>query len=81
MSGREPPSQTIPVQLKVGSRVSIMEDVDMDDGGFMASDVFHDTVTQYVPQTNKLEFENSDIGYAEFVNLLEEYDSVQVIRE
>lgn len=81
MTDRNPPDQTIPVQLKVGSRVSIMEDVDMDPGGFSASDVFHDTVVQYVPQTRKLEFAESDIGYAEFAELLNEYDSVQVVRE
>jgi len=73
--------QTIPVNLKVGSRVSILEDVDTDEGGFIASTVFEDTVEQYVPQTRKLAFANSDIGYAEFEELLREHDSVQVIRE
>jgi len=73
--------QKIPVNLKVGSRVTILTDVRMDDGGFSASTVFEDTVTQYVPKTRKLEFAESDIGYADFVELLDEHDSVQVVRE
>lgn len=73
--------QTIPIQLRVGSRVSILTDVRMDDGGFTASTVFEDTVVQYVPQTCKLVFANSDIGFADFKKLLDEHDSVQVIRE
>lgn len=73
--------QTIEVNLKVGSRVSVLKDVDTDEGGFMASTVFEDTVEQYVPQTGLLRFEESDIGLAEFKELLEQHDSVQVIRE
>jgi hypothetical protein len=74
-------AQTIDVSLKVGSRVSILENVDTDEGGFIASTVFEDVVEQYIPESNKLSFEESDIGYAEFVDLLEEYDSVQIIKE
>jgi len=73
--------QTITVNLKVGSRVSILKDVDTDEGGFMASTVFEDTVEQYVPQTGLLRFEESDIGLSEFKELLGQHDSVQVIRE
>lgn len=73
--------QTIPVTLKVGSRVSILRDVRMDDGGFSASTVFEDTVAQYVPQTGLLRFEESDIGLAEFESLLDKHDSVQVVKE
>jgi len=74
-------NQTIPVNLKVGSRVSVLTDVDTGKGGFTASTVFEDTVEQYVPETRLLRFEDSDMGYAEFEKLLGEYDSVQVIRE
>lgn len=73
--------QVISVQLRVGSRVSILTDVRMDDGGFAASTVFEDTVVRYVPESNLLRFEDSDIGYAEFVDLLDEHDSVQIVRE
>jgi len=73
--------QKIPVNLKVGSQVSILTDVRMDDGGFSASTVFEDTVTQYVPTTRKLSFAESEAGYAEFVELLDEHDSVQVVKE
>lgn len=73
--------QTISVPLKPGARVSILTDVDTDEGGFSASEVFHDTVKTYVPETLKLEFENSDISYDEFTELVKEHDSFQVIRE
>jgi hypothetical protein len=73
--------QTVPITLKVGSRVTILDDVDMDEGGFAASTVFEDTVTEFVPQTKRLEFDESDIGYAEFEELLDEHDSVQIVRE
>jgi len=72
--------QKVPVNLKVGSRVSILTDVRMDDGGFAASTVFEDTVEQYVPETNLLRFAESETGYAEFVELLDEYDSVQIVK-
>lgn len=73
--------QTIEIPLKTGSIVTIFDDVDMDEEwGFMADTVFEDRVVQYVPQTRKLEFEKSDTTYAEFVELLDEYDSVQVVR-
>lgn len=74
--------QTIPIQLRVGSQVAVFDDVNIDqEGGFMASTVFEDVVEQYVPQTGLLRFEDSDIGLAEFKELLEEHDSVQVVRE
>ena len=73
--------QKVPVNLKVGSRVSVMNVVDVEEDGFAAKDVFHDEVTQYVPETNKLEFAESDMGYAEFIDLLDKYDSVQVVKE
>ena len=72
--------QTIPVNLKVGSRVSVLTDVDTDEGGFTASTVFEDTVEQYVPETRLLRFEDSDMGYAEFEELVLEHDSVQVVK-
>lgn len=67
--------------MKPGSRVAVLTDVDTDEGGFTASTVFEDTVDRYIPETAKLEFENSDIGLAEFRDLLQEHDSVQVIKE
>jgi hypothetical protein len=73
--------QTIDVPMKVGSRVSVLTDVDLEEGGSSGSIVFEDTVVQYVPSAGKLEFADSDIRYAEFKELLAEYDSVQVMRE
>lgn len=78
--------QTIPVNPRVGSWVTIFDDVDVDEdeqglAGFAGGAVFEDKVEQYVPETRKLRFEESDVGYAEFEKLLREHDSVQVIRE
>lgn len=71
--------QTIEVSLPVGSRVTVFDDVDMDDGGFAGSVVFEGTVEQYSPDTRKLVFEDSTVGYSEFAELVDEYDSIQVI--
>lgn len=73
--------QTIPVPLKPGSRVAIFDDVDVDPGGFVGSMVLEDVVEAYNPKTLNLEFRDSDIGYAEFIELLEENESVQIIIE
>lgn len=73
--------QTIEVPLKVGSRVSVLKDIDLEIDGYMATPVFEDTVVQYIPQTGKLVFDESDIGLPEFKELLEEYDSVEIVRE
>lgn len=73
--------QTIEVPLMVGSRVTIYEDVDMDeDGGFAATPVYEATVEQYVEGTGKLVMSDGT-GLAELRELLDEYDSVQVMRE
>jgi hypothetical protein len=77
-----PPTPTISVRLTVGSRVTLAEDVDVDStGGSTATVTFEDTVSQYVPQTGKLEFEESDIGRAEFLSLLQEAGSVHIITD
>lgn len=75
--------QKIQVPLKVGSRVTLMEDVDIEDEaeGSTASITFEDYVAQYVPQTGLLRFENSDVGQAEFIELLEDADGVEILRE
>lgn len=78
--------QTVPVNLKVGSWVTVFEDVNIDEdadglAGFAGSATFEDKVVQYVPDTRLLRFENSDMGYAEFEELLREHESVQVVNE
>jgi len=32
-----------------------------------------------LPETQNLSFENSDIGYAEFYEILQQHDSIQII--
>lgn len=73
--------QTIPVPLRPGSRVTVFDNVDVDPGGFVGSLAFEGVVESYCPDTLKLSFEDSDVGYAEFTRLLDENDSVQIITE
>lgn len=68
--------------LKTGARVTLSNDVDIDSKeGYTASPYFTDYIERYVPQTNKLVFRDSDIGYAEFESMLDEADAVEVIYE
>lgn len=76
-------TQKIDVPLKVGSRVTLMENVSIEDGeeGSTASITFEDYVEQYVPQTGLLSFENSDIGRGEFIEMAEDADGVEILKE
>ena len=76
-------TQTIGVPLTVGSRVTLLEDVDINDDtmGSAALVSFEDYVAQYVPQTGKLRFEDSDIGNAEFLSMMKAADGVEVLKE
>lgn len=79
-------SQTIPVTLPVGAWVVVLDDIDVDESvgaldGFAGTPVFEDKVAEYNSSTGKLRFEDSDIGYIEFANLINSADGVQVIRE
>lgn len=72
--------QSINVPLTVGSRVVLTENVDIDSQeGVAASILFEGYVEQYVPETNLLSFEENDTGYAEFQQLLEQADGVEII--
>ena len=76
-------TQTIGVPLTVGSRVTLLEDVDINDDtkGSAALVSFEDYVAQYVPQTGKLRFEDSDIGNAEFLSMMKAAYGVEVLKE
>jgi hypothetical protein len=72
----------IQIPLRVGSRVTLYEDVDIDSGeGLAASVSFEDYVAQYVPETGLLEFENSDVGRAEFIQMTEDADGVEIVKD
>lgn len=74
--------QTIAVPLSVGSRVTLLEDVDIDsDEGVRAKPTFEDYVEQYAPETGLLKFENSDVGRVEFITMMHEADGVEIIEE
>lgn len=75
--------QTIDVPLPVGSRVTLLEDVDVESGdaGSSGSILFEDYVERYVPETGLLEFDGSDIGRSRFIELLEAADSIEIITD
>ena len=74
--------QTIEVPLYVNSQVTLLTNVEMDDTkGFETMVTFSDTVTQYVPETGLLRFENSDIGRAAFTSMVEEADGIEIVRK
>ena len=58
-------NQTIDIPLSVGDRVSL---------GLPAVEgqLFQGTVEKYNPKTNKLSFEQEDVGYHEFMEMVEE---------
>lgn len=76
-------SQTITVPLPVGSRVTLLEDVEIEDEaeGSTASIFFEDYLEQYVPETGLLRFENGDVGRAEFIKMMKEADGVEILKE
>lgn len=72
--------QSITVPLRTGDRVTLYEEVDMDtNGAFTGTILFEDVVAQYIPQTGLLEFEDSDIGRAEFNERIEQSEGIQII--
>ena len=72
---------TIDVPLKVGSRVVLTEDIDVDEeGGHTASIIYEATVEQYVPETALLRMSDGT-QLAEFRELLEEAEGIEIIRE
>lgn len=73
--------QTIELPLKVGSRVTLLKNIDMDDDGGGAADVVYEaTVEQYVPETALLRMSDGT-GRAEFLELVEEADGYEVLTE
>lgn len=74
-------NQTIEVGISPGSRVTLLKDVDIDNsGGSSGTILFEGYVDRYVPQTELLEFEESDVGRTEFQQLLDEADAIEVIQ-
>lgn len=75
--------QTIGIPLSVGSRVTLLTDVEIedDDSGSTGTILFDGRVEQYVPQTGKLSFEGKDIGQAGFLDLLEEADGIEILED
>lgn len=71
----------IEVPLKVGSRVALLEDIDVDEhDGYAASIMYEATVEQYVPETRLLRMSDGT-QLAEFMELLEKADGIEIIQE
>ena len=71
------------LDLSVGDRVIILDDIDTDDdGGLAGTIVFDDRIEQLIPDSGKLVFESSDMGWADFNKLLDtgDYQTIQIVR-
>jgi hypothetical protein len=78
---REQPKQEITVSLPPGSRVVLFDDIDIDTRGGMAADaVFSDYVAQHSPGTGLLRFQESNIGRAEFLDMLDEASGIEILQ-
>lgn len=72
--------QTIDVPLPVGSRVTLLEGVDIDSQeGSSGTVLFEGYVEQYIPETGLLSFEDNDTGRSEFNKLVGEADTIEII--
>jgi hypothetical protein len=68
--------------IEVGYKVELLENARVEEEGGVTGDVvFEDRVEQYVPKTGLLRFEESEIGLAEFINLREETDLMELTVE
>lgn len=74
-------AKEISVPLNVGDRVVLSKDVEIEDQaeGYTASVFFEGYVEQYVPETGLLRFEDADIGRAEFLDLLDESEGIEIL--
>jgi len=75
-------SQEITVPLESGARVTLLSDVSVEENaeGSTGTVLFEDYVERHVPETSLLEFEESDVGRVEFLSLLDEAESIEIIR-
>lgn len=76
---------SIEVQLPVGSRVQLIDEVEVEkeDGeivGSVTDIAFEDYVVRHSPDTALLEFEDSDMGLGEFKSRVEEADGILISR-
>lgn len=71
---------TIDIPISAGDRITLLEDPDIDsEEGMSASILFEGYVNRYNPDTALLEFEESEVGRAEFRRLLDESDGIEVV--
>lgn len=76
MTGKTIEEKHIEVPLLVGSEVYLAEEDDVVRGAYDV--LLDDTVAQYVPSTGLLRFEEADVGRAEFKQLLEQADRIEI---
>lgn len=72
--------QTIDVPLHPGSRISLLGDLDVDDGGFSGAIIYEGTVNCYNPDTKMLDMEDDDTSYIELCQMIDEAECVQIIQ-
>lgn len=70
--------QTTPIPLKVGSRVVLYGDVELEEQGAAIDISYEATVEQYVPETGLLRMSDGT-GRAELLRLIQSADGLEII--
>jgi hypothetical protein len=85
MSNSKPQStvseQSISVPIRVGDRITLYQQTAFDNGSYTVEPFFDDVVTQFVPDTGLLRFEESSIGRAAFEKRMRKADGVEIQSE
>jgi hypothetical protein len=70
--------QTLPVPIRVGDRITLYQHTESDTGSYTVDPFFDDTVTQFVPDTGLLRFEDASIGRARLKEKMLAADGVEI---
>jgi len=70
--------QTIEVSLEPGDRLTLVEDVDVDEGGSAGTIMYEGIVEQYVPDTGLIRMDDGT-ERAELFRLIEKAEAIEII--
>lgn len=70
--------QTLSVPIRVGDRITLYQETELDSSTYTVEPFFEDTVTQFVPDTGLVRFEDALIGRAELKKKMRAADGVEI---